>query len=187
MKRGHWGIIVLGVVSTVFAKPVVNDAYYVEPYATGFQNLTSFAFGPGGAFGYEGELFAVDAEPALAIYRVPPEGNKVLFAKTSSLVPHSAVFPPVGSVFEGYLYIVDGGAIRRYDTQGNATKFASVDSMGQDIVFGMQAGFGDYLFHADSLQRAIRRWTAPGKYTPFAVNMPMGLQNLAFGSVVPWV
>ncbi len=178
-------VALLLVVSSVGAQlPVAGEEYYIEAYATAFQDLRSIAFSPGGQFGFEGQLFAVDAESSSGkIFRVLQAGQKLEFAETTSHATneHSVLFPPIGASFEGFLYVLEANTIQKYDSQGNRTKFADVSGWTKDIVFSVDESFGDYLYQVDSTQR-IRRWNATGSYSNFVYNMPYtGLHTMAFG------
>jgi hypothetical protein len=170
------------------AVPTVPPGYYIEAYVTGLQNVNALAFSPGGSFGYTGELFVGDARPSSGIiYRVPSINNKIIFAPTVDNEPRSFEFGPVGSEFEGYLYVSQAYSITQYDSSGNSSQFSSINAFGWDLEFAPSgSAFGNYLYHADGWNpasdgEAIRRYDSNQNSSVLASNLPEETNGMAFG------
>ena len=128
--------------------PTVAAGYQVEAYVTGLDNPNALAFSPGGTFGFENQLFVGDSRPNTGtIYRIPSKDNKISFATAADDEPRSFEFGPVGTAFEGHLYVNHAFSIQRYDSSGTLSNFTGVNAFPWDLEFGSGGAFGTDLYY----------------------------------------
>ena len=61
------------------------------------------------------------------------KNNKTVFAAAVDNEPRSFEFGPVGSEFEGNLYVTQAYSITQYTSSGNASQFLNINAFGWDL------------------------------------------------------
>ena len=187
-KIAAW--VMLGCASTegLAAPLVVPDGHAVEAYVTGLRGPIAMAFSPGGGFGHQGELFVADVWTTMGtIYRVPRKGEKVVFAGNVAGGAVAMAFPPPGSKFGPFLYVLaHGPPLWRYDAKGVAKKLGDTSGHCLGLSFGPGGSWGEDLFCLDSARNAdvgegVCRWTPDGKMTRMVDRLREDLAGMAFG------
>lgn len=188
MKWGYGIFMMSWALGSACAQPSATDGYRVEPYVTGLKNVNAIAFSPGGKFGYEDQLFVGDSRPDPgSIYRVPAPDEKIVFCRSATSEPRSFEFPPIGSSFEGYLYVTEAWQLETYAPDGTRKNFGRLYAYGLDLAFAPDERFRNNLFHADMGGCAVREWTAEHAQSALIGNLPSYLiAGLAFGPGGDW-
>lgn len=191
MRRGGIILLWLGLLTpTLTARaqaPTPPAGYTIEPYVTGLTNPTGLAFSPGGAFGYEGQLFVSDRQvPAGTVYRVPSKGVKIVFVATTVGTPNAIAIPPAGSKLGPYLYVLgqEPPKLRRYDAKGAGEDFGAVNNHSLALAIGRGGAWGGDLYHLDSSSggagEGVCRWAPGGGMARVVGKLREELQGMAF-------